>query len=221
MVYSFIKLYIDKKLKKIHNINIQIFNYITIMHTFSEMSSRFNKFNKLKNNNIIKCINDDHIYEIKKIEIQKNGHMLKYISDQTTEICKLAVQQNGLSLQHINCYKFVFEIKNYIEICKIAVEQNGFALKYVNSKLFVLMCISNIYDDICKIAIQQNPEALKLVKYQTYELCKLALQQNGLMLRYVENQTKELCLLAIQQNKNAYKYIRIDLLEFLRFEENY
>jgi hypothetical protein len=150
--------------------------------------------------------------EICKFAVQKDGHVLRYVKEQTDEICKLAVQQNGNALHWIkeqteeicklaikqNCFSLQY-IKNQTEeICKFAVQQNVNALKYVVAQT----------EEICKLAVQQNGYALKYVVAQTEEICKLAVQKNGLALLYVKNQTDEICKLAIKENCYALEHIR-------------
>ncbi len=63
------------------------------------------------------------------LEVVKiNGHMLKYIREQTQDICLAAVRENGDALKYVR--------EQTQEICLVAVKQIPRALLYVDKSIF-------------------------------------------------------------------------------------
>ncbi len=139
--------------------------------------------------------------EICKLAVQQHGMALKYVKNQTDEICKLAVQQQGCALKHVK--------EQTDEICKLAMKQNRLATKYIKKTIILeLKYITNQTEEMCKLFVQKNGCALQSVKNQTDEICKIAVKQNGCALRYVEIQTDEICKIAVKQNGMALQYVK-------------
>jgi hypothetical protein len=51
--------------------------------------------------------------------VQKNGHALRYVKNQTWEICMAAAQQNGYTALYINAE--IFDSDEYINMLYVAI----------------------------------------------------------------------------------------------------
>jgi hypothetical protein len=159
--------------------------------------------------------------ELCMIAVERDGHILKFIKDQTPEMCKAAILSNtdpwyGSVLEHVKeqteelCMLAVLQpgygairhakFQN-LAMCLIAVRDNGYDLQHVNKEFKT--------HDVCMAAVQRFGWAIEFVENKTAEICEAAINQSGLALECLDAtlQTFKLCESAVKQNPDALKYI--------------
>jgi hypothetical protein len=97
--------------------------------------------------------------EITLDSVKADGHLLRYVKDQTPEICLEAVRSKGMSLQYVK--------EQTPEICLAAVKQNVLALKFVKEE-FREPC-SQYVDEVNKKEQEKYEKELEERKKEWYE----------------------------------------------------